>query len=181
MGVSSGRSRVADLTFQVFGQALHPEWFATRGHARVRQAEWEADIRIVEGGHLVVWSSGRIRLSEVLNEPEKELSETGLLFHSPIRQERSKRLYPNTHVEYQTCFSAERCSAEVFHHLSEELAIRPTRDGLFHRFPRTNRLEPAPISQVRFEPRVNGLSVQAIHTLPAERAIVRSLSLFEIR
>ena len=37
MGVGFGRSRVADLTFQVFNRSLHPEWFATREFRRVEQ------------------------------------------------------------------------------------------------------------------------------------------------
>ncbi len=181
MGVSSGRSRVADLAFQVFGRALHPEWFAVREHLRVRQSSWEADIRLVEGGHAIAWSCGPFRLCEVLTGQELSLPEPGLLFLSPIRQERSTRLRPDHQVDYQTCFSAERCAPEVFAHLSEELALEPTRGALFHRFARTNRMAPAPLSQIRFETRVGGLSVQTIHTFPEDRAIVRTQSLFEIR
>ena len=48
MGVSFGRSRVADLSFQVFNRALHPEWFATRAFRRVAHSGWEADLRIIE-------------------------------------------------------------------------------------------------------------------------------------
>src|SRR4051794_37468267 len=103
MGVSSGRSRVADLAFQVFGRALHPDWFATRGHRRVTQAGWEADVRIIEGGHAIIWRSGPARLSEVLAGPETLLPEPGLLFHSALRAERSAALRPSDRVEYQTC------------------------------------------------------------------------------
>src|SRR2546430_5116295 len=37
------RSRVTDLSFQVFNRALHPEWFAARVFRRVEQPGWEAD------------------------------------------------------------------------------------------------------------------------------------------
>ncbi len=45
MGVSSGRSRVADLTFRVFDRTLHPDWFATREFRRIEQLGWEADLQ----------------------------------------------------------------------------------------------------------------------------------------
>ncbi len=62
MGVGFGRSSVADLTFQVFNRSLHPEWFATREFRRVEQKRWSADVRIVEGGHAVIFSS-RLRFA----------------------------------------------------------------------------------------------------------------------
>jgi hypothetical protein len=37
MGVSFGRSRVADLSFQIFSRAIHPDWFAVRQHRRIGQ------------------------------------------------------------------------------------------------------------------------------------------------
>ncbi len=180
MGVSSGRSRVADLAFQVFGRALHPDWFSVREYRRMTQTSWEADIRIVDGGHAIIWVSGPIRFTEILSGPETPLPEPGLLYHSPIRHERSVTLRPNDRVEYQTCFEAERVDREVFAHLSDELILDASRGGLFHRFAPSNRLAPAPLSYLRVESRARGLSVQSVHTFPEERAIVRTQSLFEI-
>lgn len=180
MGVSSGRSRVADIAFQVFGRAVHPDWFAVRAFRRVSQAAWTADVRIVEGGHAVTWASGSTRLAEILSGPETTLPELGLLFHSPIRQERSVTLAAGSRVEYQSCFEAERVEPQVFAHLSEEMTLDGARAGLFHGFARASRMAPPPLSLLRLEARAQGLSVQAIHTFPDERAIVRSQSLFEV-
>ncbi len=179
MGVSFGRSRVADLAFQVFARAFHPDWFAVRGHRRVTQEGWEADIRIIEGGHAIIFRAGSVRLTEVLAGPETLLPEPGLLFHSPIRSERSTRLRPRGEMEYQACFEVERVDPEVFAHLCDELSLDTSRSPLFHHFAPANRLVPAPISSIHIESRVRGLSVQAYHTFPDEYAIVRTQSLFE--
>jgi hypothetical protein len=181
MGVSSGRSRVTDLSFQVFGRALHPDWFAVKGHRRVTQTGWEADIRIIEGGHAIVWSSGPIRLSEILAGPETPLPERGLLYHSAVRHERTTSLRPDERIEYQTCFEVERIDAEVFAHLSDELTLDATKGALFHRFSPPSRMAPSPLSRIHVESRARGLSIQAFHTFPAERAILRTQSLFEVR
>jgi hypothetical protein len=69
----------------------------------------------------------------------------------------------------------------VFAHLSDELILDPARGGLYHCFRAANRLAPAPISRVYVEARARGLSIQAFHTFPDERAIVRTQSLFELR
>ena len=181
MGVSSGRSRVADLAFHVFGRAIHPDWFASRGHRRLVQTGWEADVRIIEGGHAVTWAAGPVRLTEVLCGPETLLPEPGLLYHSTVRHERMASLKAGPEAEYQTCFEVERVDPEVFAHLTDELTLDPSRGDHFHRFRSANRLAPAPLSRVHVEPRGRGLSIQAFHTFPDERAIVRTQSLFELR
>src|SRR4051812_22272057 len=112
MGVSFGRSRVADLAFQVFGRSIHPDWFAVRGHRRVARDGWEADLRIIEGGHAVVFRCGALRLSEVLAGPETHLPEPGLLFHSHLNRERTATLRPGPGLEYQVCLEVERVDPE---------------------------------------------------------------------
>jgi hypothetical protein len=179
MGVSFGRSRVADMAYQVFTRAIHPDWIAVRQHHRVGQDGWEADIRIIEGGHAVSFRAGQVRVTEVLAGPETHLPDLGLLFHSPIRRERSTTLRPGGELDYQACLDVERVDPEVFAHLSEEMALDASRGRLFHRFAPANRMAPAPISHIHIEARVRGLSIHAFHTFPDERAIVRTQSLFE--
>lgn len=181
MGVSSGRSRVADLTFRVFDRTLHPDWFATRGFRRIEQLGWEADLRIIDGGHAVVFRSGSIRLAEILSGPETTLPEAGLLFHSHLRRERSAVVRPGGGIEYQSCLEVERVDREIFRHLCEEIRLDGSPHRLYHSFPSSNRLAPAAISQVIVSSRVNDLSIQWFHTFPDECAIVRTQSLFEVR
>jgi Protein of unknown function DUF2617 len=181
MGVSSGRSRVADLAFRVFNRALHPEWLTTRVFRRVEQSGWEADLRVIEGGHAVIFHAGSIRMTEILAGPETALPEPGLLYHSPVRYERSALLRPGGSVEYQSCFEVEHVDAEVFRHLCEEATLDALRDSLFHRFHATNRLAPPPISLIQLTPRARDLSIHSFHTFPEECAIVRTQSLFELK
>jgi hypothetical protein len=181
MGVGFGRSSVADLTFQVFSRSLHPEWFATQEFRRVEQKRWAADVRIVEGGHAVVFSSGSVRLSEVLSGPETVLPEPGRLFHSHLRRERSTMLRPGGSVEYQSCLEVERVDIEVFLHLCEEIALSASGNQLFRRFPASNRMAPPPISHIQLSARANDLSIQCFHSFPKECAIVRTQSLFELK
>jgi hypothetical protein len=181
MGVGFGRSSIADLTFQVFNRSLHPEWFATREFRRVEQKRWAADVRIVEGGHAVIFSSGLVRLTEVLCGPETILPEPGRLFHSHLRRERSAILRPDGTVEYQSCLEVERVDIEVFLHLCEEIALSASANRLFQRFPAPNRMAPPPISHVQLSARGADLSIQSFHSFPSECAIVRTQSLFELK
>jgi hypothetical protein len=180
MGIQSGRPRVADLSFQVFNRALHPDWFATRVHRRIPQERWEADIRIIAGGHAVIFGCGPVRLTEILCGPETPLPEPGRLFQSGVRSERSASLQPGGVIEYQTCFEVERVDPEVFRHLCAEMMADGSRETLVHRFGSCNRLAPPPLCQVHVDSRVRGLAVQSFHTFPEEFAIVRTQSLYEL-
>jgi Protein of unknown function DUF2617 len=180
MGVGFGRSSVADLSFQVFNRSLHPEWFATREFRRVEQKRWAADVRIVEGGHAVVFSAGSVRVTEVLCGPETVLPEPGRLFHSHLRRERSAILRPDGTLEYQSCLEVERVDIEVFLHLCEEIALDASGDRLFQRFSASNRMAPPPISHISLSARGGDFSIQSFHSFPSECAIVRTQSLFEL-
>ncbi len=181
MGVSRTPSRVSDLLFQVFNRALHPDWFATRSFRRIEFQGWEADLRIIEGGHAVVFRAGTMLLTEVLCGPDSAFPEAGRLFQSGLRRERSTILRPGGSIEYQSCLDSEHVDPEVFRHLSQESALDGSRTGLFHAFRGSSRLLPAPISLIKLTPRASDLTIQSIHTYPEERAIVRTQSLFELK
>jgi Protein of unknown function DUF2617 len=179
MGVSFGRSRVADLAFQVFARSVHPDWFSVRAHHRVARQGWEADLRIIEGGHAVVFRCGHIRLTEVLAGPETLLPEPGLLFHASLSRARSTRLCPGLGLEYHVCLEVERVELEVLSHLSDEMTLDSSEGRLFHRFTPVSRLASAPVTHVRFEAMPRRLVVHAFHSFPEERAVVRIQSLYE--
>ncbi len=84
-------------------------------------------------------------------------------------------------IEYQSCLEVEHVDLEIFRHLCEEIRLDGSPHRLFHSFPSSNRLAPAPISQVIVSSRVNDLSIQWFHTFPDECAIVRTQSLFEVK
>ncbi len=181
MGVGFGRSKVGDLAFQVFNRSLHPDWFATREFRRVEQTGWEADLRIIDGGHSIVFCSGSIRITEILSGPETTLPDLGLLFRSHLRRERSTLLRPGGTIEYQSCLEVEHVDREIFSHLCDEIAIQCSGHFLFHRFQSSNRLAPEPISHIQINARVRDLSIQSFHAFPDEFAIVRTQSLFELK
>jgi hypothetical protein len=180
MGVGSGRSKVADLQLHVFRSVVSPDWFTVRASRRVSRTSWEADVRIIEGGHAITWGSGAFRFNEILVGCENPIPENGRMFYSGVKRERSTRLAPDPRIEYQSCFEAERLDAEVFAHLSQEILLDAAPADIFHRFTPPSRMAPAPVSRLHIEARGKGLSVQAFHTFPEERTIVRVQSLFEV-
>lgn len=179
MGVGHGRSRVTDLAFQVSSRVIHPDWLATRVFRRIGQGVWEADVRIIDGGHAVSFRFGSVRISEVLAGSKMLLPAEGILNRTAIQTECAMNFRPGEEVEYQNCCEVERVDREVFHHLDQEMTLAGSRGDLFFQFAPRHRLMPVPISRIHLEPLKRGLSVQTFHTFPEENAIVRTQSLFE--
>lgn len=180
MGVGPVRTRLGDGAFRVFGKAVHPEWFSVRAHERFALGPWEADVRIVEGGHVVAFSTAGGVVTEVLGARDAALPAGGLLVESPIDGEDSVSLRPIRRVSYQACHEVERVDPEIFRHLCDEAATDPGPGRLFHAFAASSRLAPRPIVHVRVDRLPRGVSVQTFHSFPDELAVLRSQSLFEI-
>jgi hypothetical protein len=181
MGVGFGRSSLAELALRVYNRPLHPEWYSTCVFRRVEFRDWQADVRIIERGHVAIFRSGSICVSEVLCGPENGLPETGLIFHSRLKHERSAAIEAGKTIEYHTCFDVEQVDPEVFRNLCGEAASGSARDGLFHSFHAPNRLSPPPISHIHIDSDSRSLSIQVFHSFPEERAIVRTQSRYDIK
>jgi hypothetical protein len=180
VGVRSSELRVADLAFEVYDRPVHPEWFSSRAHQRIARTPWTADLHLIPGGHVVIWTSGAARVTEILGALDPALPETGQLYRSRVRHEKSTRAPLGPGITYQACFESEHVDSCVFAHLYDELTLDAQRTGLFHRLGSGNRLSPPALGHLRFECDRRSLSVQATHMLPHDLAIVRVQSLFEI-
>lgn len=180
MEVGPGKVRISDRTFRVFGKAIHPEWFSVRAYERFALGPWEADVRIVEGGHLVAFTAGGTTVTEVLAARDAPLPIGGLLLESPVDGERTEAVRAGRNVAYQACHEVERVDREVFQHLCDEARLDARPGRLFHVFGPVHRFATRPISLVLVERLTRGASVQAFHSFPEERAVLRSQSLFEL-
>ena len=180
MGAGTRGIRVADRTLRVFERALHPEWFSVRAHERFSLGHWEADVRIVEGGHVIVFGGGETRVAEVFGGPETVLPPQGMLLNAPVRRERSVVLHPGGRIVYQACLEVERVDPEVFRHLCEEMIFDARGGRLFHAFPSANRMRPGALSHIRVDRLAAGASIQTFHSFPEDLAVFRSQTLIEI-
>lgn len=179
MGVGQGRSRLDKLIFHVSNRAIHPDWMTTRAFSRVGQSDWSADIRIIEGGHVISFRHDDLVLTEVLAEHETSLPSEGILLRFAVKNDCPTKLRPWRNLEYFTSCEVEKVDDEVFRHLDQEYTLEGLKGDLFHRFASTNRLRPSPLSRVHFEPMSRGIAVHFYHTFPDEKAILRSQALFQ--
>ena len=175
----SVRPKVAELVFQLYGRALHPELFEICATRSIERGGYRASVAITSAGHLVSWQRDGLTLSEVATSAVQPLPQKRRLLSYRLNGERSDRMECRGGASYQTCFQLESVAPEVFWTFQQELCSEGIKHGLFHRFESGGRLALGAISWINIETRAKSLLVQAFHTFPDDLAIVKSQTLFE--
>ena len=174
------RPKIRELTFRVYGRALHPELFEVTDSRTVRRGGYEAKIDITTCGHVITWKYEGITLTEVATSANHPLPQKRRLLSYRLQGERSDRVECRGGAVYQVSFQLEPVDPEVFWTFQQELAHDGERQGMFHMFNSSGRMALGALSYINIETRDRRMFVQAFHTFPDDYAIVKSQSIFEI-
>ena len=172
----SVRPRIAELTFQLFGRALHPELFEVFHERTIKRADYQATLAITSAGHVVQWKQGDLVLSEVAVAANNPLPKKFCLMAHPLKGETNDRVECDHGVTYQTHFALEPVAPETFWNYQKELMIAGVKEGLIHQFESSGRFGLGAFSYIHHQSRDRSLVIQAIHTFPDDYAIVKSES-----
>jgi hypothetical protein len=178
--VLSVRPKVAELSFQLFGRALHPELFEVHKTRTVQRGEFSARLDITSAGHVITWRYRGLTLTEVAASAQHPLPERRRLLSYRLKGQRSDRVECRGGVVYHTNFQLEPVAPEVFWTFQEELSRDGERQGLMHCFDSSGRMALGAVSYIYPETRSRSLMIQSFHTFPDDCAIVKCQSVFEL-
>lgn len=176
----SVRPKIAELSFQLFGRALHPELFEVHKSKTIERGEFSARLEITTAGHVITWRYRGLTLTEVAASAQHPLPERRRLLSYRLKGQRSDRVECRGGIVYHTSFQLESVAPEIFWTFQEELATDGERQGLMHTFDSSGRIALGAMSYIYPETRSRSLLIQAFHTFPDDCAIVKSQSVFEL-
>ncbi len=174
------RPKVAELAFQLYGRALHPELFDVYKTRHIERGGYTAKIDITSAGHVVTWRYAGLILTEVAASAQHPLPQKRRLLSYKLKGERNDRVECRGGVTYQVGFQLEPVSPDLFWMCQEELAQDGEHKGLLQTFEPSGRMALGAISYINVETRNRSMLVQAFHTFPDDYAIVKSQSLFQL-
>mgnify|MGYP002527843737 CR=1 FL=1 len=174
------RPKVAELAFQLYGRALHPELFEVYKTRTIDRGGFTAKIDITSAGHVVTWRYGGLILTEVASSAQHPLPQRRRLMSYKLKGERSDSLECRGGVTYQTSFQLEPVSPEVFWMFQQELTTDGEHKGLLQRFDSSGRMAMGALSYINVETRSRSMLIQAFHTFPDDFAIVKTQSMFKL-
>ena len=176
----SVRPKVAELTFQLFGRALHPELFDVYQSRVVKRGRYHARIEITSAGHVITWRFDGLTLTEVAAAANHPLPKKRRLMNHRLCGERADRLECRGGVNYQVDFQLEPVDPEIFWSFQRELVHDGERQGMLHTFDSSGRMALGALSYINVQTRDRTMLVQAFHTFPDDCAIVKIQSRFEL-
>ncbi len=176
----SVRPKVAELVFQVYGRALHPELFQIYQTRTIQRGDYEASLSITSAGHVVSWRYKGLTLTEVAASAQHPLPQKRRLLSYCLKGERTDGINCRGGARYKTTFELETVDPQLFWNFQQELSLDGVQHGLLHRFDSSGRIALGAMSYINFESRNRSLIVRAFHTFPDDYAIVKSQSQFEI-
>jgi len=188
--VLSVRPKVAELMFQLYGRALHPELFTVHASQTIKRSNYEAKIEITNAGHVVTFSSQvgsgqagssqRHILAEVAASANHPLPKSRLLISHPVKGDHCERCECKGGVKYEMRCQLDPTKPDLFLLFQNELAKHSPREGILHRFDSSGRINLGAVSYINLELRSKRMVVQAFHTFPDDCAIVRTRSTFQL-
>ncbi len=175
----SVRPNVADMLFQVFGRAVHPEHFEILASRTVDHQGYGVRVWITRTGHVICWRKGDLVLTETVHA-DGTLQLQQRLAHARIRNEHRLRVPLRPTLIYQSCFQVETLSPEVFQDVHEEIAADGCRRGMIHHLAPHQRIALSPIGFLNMEAKPGCLFFSSFHTFPEENTVLKTQSLLEL-
>ena len=173
--------RVADLKFVLYRRPLHPELFCIHRSQHLERPAYQADIWVTGLSHVVsVQSAGRC-VTEVTTEDIEVLPQNGLVTSFQFRGERDHLEKFDDGMHYILSTQVERMNRNLFHASHRDLMNYGSARGLVVKFEDwADDDNLAPFSFIDWELRDREMHVQAFHAFPADYAILKTQSIFEV-
>src|SRR5688572_33379194 len=100
--------RSGGLTLLLYQRTLHPELFTILAQEQVSRRAYEADIWLVEGGHVISLRAGKNTLTEVILTGNEPLTDRGLLQSIPCRGEKYHEMQAAPNIRYMISTQEEQ-------------------------------------------------------------------------
>ena len=135
------RPKVAELVFQLYGRALHPELFEVHSSRTIKRGDYEATVNITSAGHVVTWryhGPDADRSCHERSSPAAAEASSGLVSAERAREPiaSSVAAAPAT----RSAFNLEPVAPEVFWTFQQELAYDGKQQGMLYRFDSSGRM-----------------------------------------
>jgi len=162
----------------LYNKALHPELFALKARRVVRGPEWELEMWVWGGSHVLRFESGPLCASELATSQEEGLPEKGAVAAFLCAGERDfEHCFEKERVLYMNTVQTEQLSGSLYLSTRRELLDMAKESGaLVHEW----RDESGPCASILDAQRFNREAhIQAYHLIASGGVVIRTQTIFE--
>jgi hypothetical protein len=174
--------RSGGLTLLLYQRTLHPELFSILSTARFQRRAYEADIWLVEGGHVITFSAGDNPLTEVIitNPDKSNLTDRGLVQSIPCRGERYHEMTSGGTIRYMISVQEEQLTQTLYDATRNEIADYAAKRELMTAEVPAREESAGSLHVLDIECRSHELLVQSFHLFDENQMVVKTQGIIEV-
>jgi hypothetical protein len=171
--------RSGGLTLLLYQRTLHPELFQILASEKVSRRAYEAEIWLVEGGHVTTFTAGKNTLTEVIFTGGEEYTDRGLIQKVPCRGEKYHEMQA-ANVKYMISTQEEQLTQTLYDATKQEIATYAARRELMTAETPGNGDRGATLSVLDIERRSHELLVQSFHLFDENLMVLKTQAIIEV-
>ncbi len=164
----------------LYQRSLHPELFRILATEQVSRRSYDADIWLVEGGHVVAFNANGHTLTEVVITQGDPMTDRGLVQSIPCRGEKYHEMTAQGNVRYMISTQEEQLSQTLFDATKHEIAAYAAKRELLTVNTKATPEAGGVLSVLDIERRARELLVQSFHLFDDTQMVMKTQSIFEI-
>ena len=180
MSSRTKQRRHGGLTLLLYQRTLHPELFKILGTEQVSRRAYDADIWLVEGGHVITLTAGKNTLSEVIVTNHEPLTDRGLLQSIPCRGERYHEMTAGENIKYMISTQEEQLTQTLYEATKQEIREYALKRELMMADTPATAERGGALGVLDIERRSHELLVQSFHLFDEAQLVVKTQGIFEV-
>jgi Protein of unknown function DUF2617 len=170
--------RSGGLTLLLCQRALHPELFKILASEQVSRRAYDANIWLVEGGHVISFTAGKTMLSEIIASNPDPLLERNVLQSIPCRGEKNHEMVVGD-IRYMISTQEEQLTQTLYDASRQEIVTYAAKRELM-----TAETPATPegggfLSVLDIERRSHELLVQSFHFFDESLTVIKTQGIIE--
>jgi hypothetical protein len=174
--------RSGGLTLLLFQRPLHPELFKILRTEKVVRRAYEADIWLIEGGHVVALTAGKNTLAEVIVMNHEPLNnDRGLIQTVPCRGEKYHEMVaPGGNIKYMISTQEEQLNQTLYEATKHEIATYAAKRELMTAETLPTAEGGGSLHVLDIERRSHELLVQSFHLYDESQLVIKTQGIIEV-
>lgn len=171
--------RSGGLSLLLYQRTPHPELFRILASEQVVRRAYEADIWLIEGGHVVSFTAGKNTLVEVILTTEMP-TDRGLIQQIPCRGEKYHEMTAPGGIKYMISTQEEQLTQTLYEATKHEIAnYAAKRELMTGEVPGTAD-GGGMLSVLDIERRSHELLIQSFHLFDDNLMVIKTQGIFEV-
>jgi hypothetical protein len=173
--------RSGGLTLLLYQRTLHPELFKIFASEQVSRRAYDADIWLVEGGHVITFTAGKHTLTEVILMGPGEMTDRGLIQTVPCRGEKYHEMTaPGGNIRYMISTQEEQLTQTLYEATKSEIREYALKRELMLADVPASADRGGGLGVLDIERRSHELLVQSFHLFDDTQLVIKTQAIIEV-